>query len=152
MISGQNANDKMPMPKTPIEKMLTPTRKPEPPYLKHINQWISYIGAQTGYHFSLLTPPLPQLGSLLINLAGRQLFTVWERLGINVCGPTYKYLDNQYFSKCPFSKRNFLNTIFKRIFSKCEFSKSSFPKDFFQQSGSHFHHCVCCNLLLQCAL
>ena len=38
-ISGQNTNDKMQWPKTPIQKMLASTPKPQTPNPKHINQW-----------------------------------------------------------------------------------------------------------------
>ena len=58
-ISGQNANDKMPLPKTPVQQMLAPTPKPQPPDPKHINQW-HFIhwrfvrGIQTGYPRGIL--------------------------------------------------------------------------------------------------
>ena len=39
MISGQNANGKTQLHKTPIPKMLAPIPKPRPPNPKDINQW-----------------------------------------------------------------------------------------------------------------
>ena len=50
VISGQNANDDMPTPKTPIQKILYPT-----PNLKHKNQWHfthwRFVhGIMIGYH------------------------------------------------------------------------------------------------------
>mgnify|MGYP001796560469 CR=1 FL=1 len=102
MISGQNANGKTQLPKTPIQKMLAPIPKPRPPNPKDINQW-HFIhsrfvrGIQTGHPQPSFwcSYPMRPLSQDDLSI----LFHFWDLIKLPY---TQLQKESNYFSTTPF--------------------------------------------------